>query len=134
MTMILVAVVTALVIIALVAVFMAGLIGRTLAPVKMLKQFASGDFSENPVTEQGIPAQYKNETEQIQKATVEVRQQIRSIILNTKGEAESISDIAEGTSDKMHVLGGDIPWLNRRATPPHPPTFWTLRAVCLHAP
>ncbi len=114
-TMILVAVVTALVIIALVAVFMAGLIGRTLAPVKMLKQFASGDFSENPVTEQGIPAQYKNETEQIQKATVEVRQQIRSIILNTKGEAESISDIAEGTSDKMHVLGGDISFIAETA-------------------
>lgn len=107
-TMILVAVVTALVIIALVAVFMAGLIGRTLAPVKMLKQFASGDFSENPVTEQGIPAQYKNETEQIQTATVEVRQQIRSIILNTKDEAASISDIAEGTSAKMNTLSGDI--------------------------
>ncbi len=81
----------------------------------MLKQFASGDFSENPVTEQGIPAQYKNETEQIQKATVEVRQQIRSIILNTKGEAESISDIAEGTSDKMHVLGGDISFIAETA-------------------
>ena len=81
-TMILVAVVTALVLIVLVAVFMAGLIGRTLAPVQMLKQFASGDFSENPMTEQGIPAQYKNETEQIQTATVEVRRQIRSIILN----------------------------------------------------
>lgn len=109
--MVLVAVVTALVIIVLVAVFMAGLIGRTLAPVQMLKQFASGDFSENPVTEQGIPAQYKNETEQIQTATVEVRQQIRSIILNTKEEAASINDIAEGTSAKMHVLGGDISFI-----------------------
>lgn len=107
-TMILVAVVTALVIIALVAVFMAGLIGRTLAPVKMLKQFASGDFSENPTVEEGIPTQYKDETEQIEKATVEVRQQIRNIILSTKDEAESINDIAEGTSAKMNVLSGDI--------------------------
>lgn len=107
-TMILVAVVTALVIIALVAVFMAGLIGRTLAPVKMLKQFASGDFSENPTVEDGIPTQYKDETEQIEKATVEVRQQIRNIILSTKDEAESINDIAEGTSAKMNVLSGDI--------------------------
>ncbi len=113
--MVLVAVVTALVIIVLVAVFMAGLIGRTLAPVKMLKQFASGDFSENPVVGQGIPAQYKNETEQIQKATVEVKQQIRSIILNTKEEAASISDIAEGTSDKMHVLSGDISFIAETA-------------------
>lgn len=108
LTMILVAVVTALVIIALVAVFMAGLIGRTLAPVKMLKQFASGDFSENPTVEEGIPTQYKDETEQIEKATVEVRQQIRNIILSTKDEAESINDIAEGTSAKMNVLSGDI--------------------------
>ena len=115
MTMILVAVVTALVLIVLVAVFMAGLIGRTLAPVQMLKQFASGDFSENPMTEQGIPAQYKNETEQIQTATVEVRRQIRSIILNTKEEATSISDIAEGTSTKMHVLGGDISFIAETA-------------------
>lgn len=114
-TMVLVAVVTALVIIALVAVFMAGVIGRTLAPVQMLKQFASGDFSENPVAEQGIPEQYKNETEQIQKATVEVRQQIRGIILNTKDEAECISDIAEGTSDKMNVLSSDISFMAETA-------------------
>lgn len=114
-TMILVAVVTALVIIALVAVFMAGLIGRTLAPVKMLKQFASGDFSENPAAEEGIPAQYKDETEQIEKATVEVRQQIRNIILSTKDEAESINDIAEGTSAKMNVLSGDISFMAETA-------------------
>lgn len=115
LTMILVAVVTALVIIALVAVFMAGLIGRTLAPVKMLKQFASGDFSENPSMEDGIPAQYKDETEQIQKATIEVRKQIRNIILSTQDEAESISDIAEGTSAKMNVLNGDISFMTETA-------------------
>ena len=115
LTMILVAVVTALVLIALVAVFMAGLIGRTLAPVKMLKQFASGDFSENPVTEEGIPAQYKDETEQIEKATIEVRQQIRNIILSTKEEAESINNIAEGTSAKMNVLSGDISFMTEAA-------------------
>ncbi|MDE7133472.1 MAG: cache domain-containing protein, partial [Lachnospiraceae bacterium] len=41
-TMLVIAVVTALVIILFVAVFMTGLIGRMLAPVQMLKQFASG--------------------------------------------------------------------------------------------
>lgn len=102
--MIVVAVVIALVIIALVAVFMAGLIGRMLAPVQMLKQFASGDFSENTVSEKSIPKQYKNETEQIQTATVEVKQQIRSIILNTKEEAGNIGSIAEETSAEMAVL------------------------------
>lgn len=106
--MVVVALVIALVIIVVVAVFMAGLIGRTLAPVQMLKQFASGDFSENTVIEKTIPREYKNETEQIRKATVEVKQQIREIILNTKQEAENIASIAEGTSDKMMVLNQDI--------------------------
>lgn len=102
--MVVVALVIALVMIVLVTVFMAGLIGRMLAPIQMLKQFASGDFSENMVREKGIPKEYKNETEQIQTATVEVKQQIRSIILNTKEEAENIGTIAEGTSAEMAVL------------------------------
>lgn len=107
-TMIMIAVVTALVIIGFVAVFMTGLIGRMLAPVQMLKQFASGDFSENAVTSTAIPKEYKNETEQIRKATVEVKQQIREIILNTKQEAEDIGAIAEGTSATMTELNKDI--------------------------
>lgn len=106
--MIVVAVIIALVIIALVTIIMAGLIGRTLAPIQMLKQFASGDFSENVVSEKAIPKEYKDETEQIKTATVEVKQQIRGIILNTKQEAGSISTIAEGTSSKMTVLSQDI--------------------------
>lgn len=107
-TMIAVAVILALVIIVLVAVFMAGLIGRMLAPIQMLKQFASGDFSEHSVSEKAIPKEYKNETEQIQTATAEVRQQIRGIILNTKEEAENISTIAESTSAKMAVLNDNV--------------------------
>lgn len=106
--MIVIVMVIALVIIAFVALFMAGLIGKMLAPIQMLKQFASGDFSENAISEKTIPSEYKNETEQIKTATTEVKQQIRGIILNTKQEAESISTIAEGTSDKMTVLNGNI--------------------------
>ncbi len=106
--MVLVAVIIAFVIILFVALFMAGLIGRMLAPVQMLKQFASGDFSENAVIEKAIPQEYKNETEQIRTATTEVRKQIREIILNTKHEAKNISTIAEGTSAKMTVLNQDI--------------------------
>ncbi len=107
-TMLVISVVTALVVMVFVAVFMTGLIGRMLAPVQMLKQFASGDFSENTVVEKAIPKEYKNETEQIRKATIEVKQQIREIILNTKEEAESIGTIAKGTSSKMTVLDQDI--------------------------
>lgn len=103
-----VAVMIALLITVLVAVTMAGLIGKTLEPVQMLKQFASGDFSENVVSEKGIPREYKDETEQIRTATTEGKQQIRGIILNTKQEAGSIGTIAEGTSAKMTVLTKDI--------------------------
>ncbi len=106
--MIVVAVIIAFVIIGLVTVIMAGLIGRTLEPIQMLKQFASGDFSENIVSEKAIPKEYKDETEQIKTATVEVKQQIRGIILNTKQEAGSITTIAEGASSEMTVLSQDI--------------------------
>lgn len=107
-TMVVVALVIALVMIGLVVVFMMGLIGKMLAPIQMLKQFASGDFSENTVIEKGIPTEYKNETEQIRTATAEVKQQIRSIILNTKDEAESIGTIAKGTSSEMAALTAGI--------------------------
>lgn len=108
MVMIGVAVIIAFLITVLVAVTMAGLIGKMLEPIQMLKQFASGDFSENVVSEKGIPKEYKNETEQIRTATREVKQQIRGIILNTKQEAGSIGTIAESTSARMTVLTNDI--------------------------
>ncbi len=107
-TMIMITVVIALIVIVFVAVFMTGLIGKMLAPIQMLKQFASGDFSENTFVEKSIPVEYKNETEQISKATVEVRQQIREIILNTKNEAEHIGAIAKGASARMEILDKDI--------------------------
>ena len=76
----------------------------------MLKQFASGDFSENAAAEKSnkIPAEYKNETEQIRTATIEVKQQIREIILSTKNEARNIGTIAEDTSARMTVLTKDM--------------------------
>lgn len=107
-TMVAVAAVMALIIICVVTVFMMGLIGRMLSPIQTLKQFASGDFSENVVTEKTVPKEYRNETEQIRTATVEVKQQIRGIILNTKEEAQSINTIAEDTTSNMTVLSDDI--------------------------
>lgn len=107
-TMVMVAIVIAFIIIVFVTLFMAGLIGRMLAPIQMLKQFASGDFSENQTVGNVIPKEYKNETEQIRKATSEVKKQIREIILNTKRQAGNISDIAEKTSGKMTILSRNI--------------------------
>lgn len=108
-TTILVVLVMVVIVIALVTIFMLTLIGKMLEPVQMLKQFATGDFSENTtVVEKAIPKEYKDETEQIKTATTEVKKQIRSIILNTKEKAQSINTIAEGTSAKMAVLNQDI--------------------------
>ena len=103
-----VAAAASLVIIVFVALFMAWLIGRMLEPVQMLKQFASGDFSEHAVSAKGVPKEYRNETEQIRIATAEVKQQMREIILNTKQEAEKIGGIAEGASAGMAVLDKEI--------------------------
>ena len=103
-----VAAAAALVIIVFVALFMAWLIGGRREPVQMLKQFASGDFSEHAVSAKGVPKEYRNETEQIRIATAEVKQQMREIILNTKQEAEKIGGIAEGASAGMAVLDKEI--------------------------
>lgn len=108
LTMIAVAFIISLIVIVFVVLFMAGLIGKMLAPIQMLKQFASGDFSEKTMIEKTIPKEYKNETEQIRTATVEVRQQIREIILNTKQKAGNISTIAESTSGRMTELNQEI--------------------------
>lgn len=115
-TMLLFTAIVALVLTLLVALFMASLIGRMLAPVQMLKQFASGDFSENAACETAIPAEYKSETQQIETATAEVRQHIRETILSTKEEAGKIGAIAEETSGRMTVLNEDIAGISELAS------------------
>lgn len=107
-SLIVVGVIIAVVAIVLTTVIMMGLIGRMLAPIQTLKQFASGDFSENTTVDKTIPKEYKNETEQIRVATVNVKQQIRSIILHTKEEADNIGCITTGISDKMADLNDNV--------------------------
>ena len=106
--MVLVAVIIAVVAIVLVIVIMAGVIGKLLEPIQTLKQFASGDFSENVVTQDTIPAEFKDETEQITVATANVKEQIRGIILNTKDEADRIGRITEAAFGEMTELHASI--------------------------
>ncbi|MCH5265149.1 MAG: methyl-accepting chemotaxis protein [Lachnospiraceae bacterium] len=106
--MILVALIIAVIAIVLVVVIMTSIIGKMLAPIQTLKTFASGDFSENARADKTIPKEYKNETEQIQVATAKVKKQMRGIILNTKGEAERIGQIAENASERMSALDANI--------------------------
>ncbi len=93
---------------AVTAILMMQIIGRIMAPIQTLKQFASGDFSENVSIDKKIPEEYKDEAEQITRSTANVKQQIRSIILQTKGDAEKIRGIADDASSQMSGLNTDI--------------------------
>lgn len=104
MSMVMVAVIIAVIAVICVAVIMTNVIGRMLAPIQTLKQFASGDFSENAIVDTSIPKEYKDETEQIMMATSSVKEQIREIILTTKGESEYIEEISGHALTQMANL------------------------------
>lgn len=108
MSMVTVAIIIALVALVLVAVIMTRVIGKMLAPIQTLKQFASGDFSENVIVDTAIPSEYKNETEQIMTATTKVKTQIREIILTTKDESSKIREISDNTYTKMTELNQNV--------------------------
>ncbi len=87
-------------------------INTTLAPIKALKQFASGDFSDTAVEEKEIPSEYKDETEQIMTATSTVKEQIRDIIISTKTEAEQIGQISGDALQEMSQLNQNVADIN----------------------
>ena len=107
-SMIIVAVIVAIIAVVLVSFIMTTIIKKMLAPVQTLKQFASGDFSENASVETGIPSEYKDETEQIMKATISVKSQIREIILTTQNESEGIKSISDEAYEKMANLNENV--------------------------
>ncbi|MCQ2496513.1 MAG: methyl-accepting chemotaxis protein [Lachnospiraceae bacterium] len=107
-SMIIVAVLVAIIAVAFVSIIMTTIIKKMLAPIQTLKQFASGDFSENASVESGIPSEYKNETEQIMKATISVKKQIRDIILTTQRESEDIKSISDEAYEKMVNLNENV--------------------------
>jgi methyl-accepting chemotaxis protein len=111
-SMILFALIIAVAAILVVSLLMTRMIGRMLAPIQTLKQFASGDFSENATVETGIPSEYKDETEQITVATSKVKEQIRGIILTTKDESNRINQISEATVSRMSGLNQNVSNIN----------------------
>ena len=111
-TMIIVALIIALVAVVAITLLMTKMIGTMLAPIQELKQFASGDFSENQVIDTSIPSEYKDETEQIVTATSTVKKQIRDIILTTKDESSSISRISDDTLTQMDELNQNVSQIN----------------------
>jgi methyl-accepting chemotaxis protein len=111
-SMIVLAVVIAIIAIAVVILVMTTMIGRMLAPIQTLKQFASGDFSEDAPVDTSIPREYKNETEQIETATISVKNQIREIILMTKNESHSIEEISDYALSQMDGLNQNVAHIN----------------------
>ena len=96
----------------IVGFLMMKMISKLLAPIQTLKQFATGDFSENAEFDTSVTSEYKNESEQIIKATSKVKQQIRRTILETKSNADQIEKISDETLNKMKMLGQDIITIN----------------------
>lgn len=115
-SMVLYAVIVVIVAGILTAVLMMGIIGKVMAPVQILKQFASGDFSENTIVTKEIPSEYKDEAEQIARSTTQVKEQIRGIILKTKEDAEGIRKIADDASSGMTGLNSDISSIQNAVT------------------
>lgn len=107
-SMIVFALILMIVAVLFVAIIMAGIIGKMLAPIQTLKQFASGDFSDDATVDTAIPSEYKNETEQIMNATANVKSQIREIILTTKDESNQIEDISESALSQMTNLNENV--------------------------
>jgi methyl-accepting chemotaxis protein len=97
----------------IIMVFVIGrMIKKSLEPINILKQFATGDFSDSITVQKDIPKEFKNEEEQIKVATVQVRDKIKNIIVTTKNEASSIEDITRDTSAKMKQLNGSVEDIN----------------------
>lgn len=115
-SMIIVAILVAVIAVVLVGIIMTTIIKKMLAPVQTLKQFASGDFSENATVETDIPSEYKDETEQIMKATISVKSQIREIILTTKKESDGIKGISDEAYEKMINLNENVSDISRATT------------------
>ncbi|MBU5488078.1 methyl-accepting chemotaxis protein [Clostridium sp. MSJ-8] len=84
---------------------------KMLAPISYLKQFATGDFSENSsdsVPQKGVKEGFKNEIEEIKYATKTVKETIRSTIKGTMNGANDVAIISEKTNENMNNLNSEL--------------------------
>lgn len=88
--------------------------GRTmktvLTPLMDLKQFASGDFSENDgqTVNSGVTEGFKNEMEEVCQASRRIKAQVRETVLGTKQEAANIEETASAAYSEMADLNNNI--------------------------
>lgn len=84
---------------------------KMLAPIRYLKQFATGDFSENSSNsepQKGVKEGFKNEFEEIKYATKTVKENIRSTIIGTMDGAKDVAIISEKTNENMNNLNSEL--------------------------
>ncbi len=85
-------------------------INKALKPIKNLKRFATGDFSDTDEKDfdDRVPDTYKTEAEQIMDATANVKKQIRATILSTMDEAARIGEVVDNTNAEMYELSEKV--------------------------
>ena len=85
-------------------------LGSALQPIAELKQFASGDFSEQSrmTAGAGVGDGFRDEAEEVSQAARIIRQRMRETINGTSGEAANIADTASAAYNEMAELNNKI--------------------------
>lgn len=86
-----------------------------LKPINRLKVFANGDFSNREINETEIgkiPAEFKDETEQINYAADKVKTEIRGIIISAKDTSIEISGKVDNYNSGMDKLSKTLDLMN----------------------
>lgn len=85
-------------------------LNTVITPLADLKQFASGDFSENVGRNAGakVADGFKNEMEEIRHASERIKTHIRESIIGTNKEASNIAETASAAYSEMADLNNNI--------------------------
>ena len=93
----------------LIDIIVALTINKALVPLAELKQFASGDFSDQEVAAKATVAEgFKDEVEEVTHAARSIKDRIKKTITGTNKEADSIADTASAAYAEMADLNNKI--------------------------
>ena len=83
---------------------------KALIPLTELKQFASGDFSDEMVSNQKttVSEGFKDEIEEVTHATRNIKARIKETVIGTNKEASSIAETASSAYAEMANLNNNI--------------------------
>ena len=93
----------------LIDIIVALTVNKALVPLAELKQFASGDFSDQEVAAKTTVAEgFRDEVEEVTHATRSIKDRIKKTITGTNKEADSIADTASAAYTEMAELNDKI--------------------------